>query len=176
MLSGTMVFKRYLRIGTFLLVCCCGSQSHSEVPDLPSKNVLEIPDADPRPAPTMIGRSWTPEQQQVMNDLKNRLTDRICDIVDDVLKPYALAHMGFAFVQWSVHVNFWLDRAGRTTRVTFDGTSTRQDLDRSLLSSMQRIDLKREIPSWLPMPVRSRMGRSDNISIGGCRLKSLRST
>ena len=98
----------------------------------------------------MIGKSWTPEQQQLMNDLKNRLTDRICDIADDVLKPYALAHMGFGIVEWSVHMNFWLDRAGRTTRVTFDGTSTKQDLDRSLLSSMQRIDLKREIPSWRP--------------------------
>lgn len=67
------MFKRYLKIGAFLLVCCCGSQSHSEVPDLPPKNVLEIPDADPWPTPTMIGKSWTPEQQQLMNDLKNRL-------------------------------------------------------------------------------------------------------
>lgn len=37
------MFKRYLEIGAFLLVCCCGSQSRSEVPDLPPKTVLEIP-------------------------------------------------------------------------------------------------------------------------------------
>lgn len=171
-----MVFKRYLKIGTFLLVCCCGSQSHSEVPDLPPKNVLEIPNADPRPAPTMIGKSWTPEQQQLMNDLKNRLTDRICDVVDDVLKPYALADVGFRFVEWSVHMDFWLDRAGRATRVTFDGTSTRQDLDQLLLSSMRSLDLKREIPSWLPMPVHTRIGHSKTNLIGRCRLKYLRST
>ena len=83
-----MEFKRYLKISALLLVCCCGGQSHSEAPDLPPKNVLEVPDADPRPAPTMIGKSWTPAQQQLMNDLKNRLADRICDVADDVLKPY----------------------------------------------------------------------------------------
>ncbi len=124
----------------------------------------------------MIGKSWTPEQQQLMNDLRNRLIDRICDVVDDVLKPYALADAGFKRVEWSVHRSFWLDRAGRAARVTFDGTSTRQDLDQSLLSSMQRIDLKRDIPSWLPMPVHMRIGRSKKILIGGCRLKYLRST
>lgn len=171
-----MVFKHYLKIGAFLLVCCCGNQSHSEVPDQPPKSVLEIPDADPRPAPIMIGKSWTPEQQQLMNELKNRLTDRICDVVDDVLKPYALADVGFRRVEWSVHMNFWFNRAGRATRVIFDGTSTRQDLDRSLLSSMQRIDLKRDIPSWLPMPVRTRIGHSKTNFIGSCRLKYLRST
>lgn len=124
----------------------------------------------------MIGKSWTPGQQQLMNDLKNRLIDRVCDVVDDVLKPYALADAGFRRVEWSVHMSFWLDRAGRAARVTFDGTSTRQDLDQSLLSSMQRIDLKRDIPSWLPMPVHMRIGRSKKIVIGGCRLKYLRST
>lgn len=169
------MFKRYLKIGAILLACCCGSRSHSAESDLPPKNVLEIPDADARPASTMIGKSWTAEQQQLMNELKNRLTDRICDVADDVVKPFALADASFRSVEWSVHVDFWLDRAGRATRVTFDGSSTREDLDRSLLSSMQRIDLKREIPSWLPMPMRTRIGHSKKNLIGACRLKHLRS-
>lgn len=170
------MFERCLPIGALLLVCCCSSQSHSETPDLPPKNVLEAPDAPPGAAPAMIGKSWTPAQQQVMNDLKNRLTDRLCDVADDAWTPYFQANPSFSFVEWSVHVNFWLDRAGRVTRVALDGTSTRQDFDRLLLSSMQRFDLKREIPAWLPMPVRSRLGRSRENVIGGCRLKHLRST
>lgn len=169
------MFKHYLKIGAFLLACCCGSQSHSEVLDLPAKNVLEVPEAKPLPAPTMIGKSWTPAQQQLMNDMKNRLTDRICDVVDDVLRPYVLADVGFRHVEWSVHMNFELDSAGRATRVAFDGTTTRQDLDRLLLSSMQRINLKREIPSWLPMPMRTRIGQSKKNLIGACRSKHLRS-
>ena len=174
------MFKRCLKIVALLLVCCCGSQSRSEMSDLPPKNVLENPDADPqtassKPASIMIGRSWTPEQEQLINDLKNRLTDRICDVVDDVLKPYATANVGFMFAEWSLRMKFWFDHAGRATRVTFDGTTTRQDLDRSLLSSMHRIDIKREIPSWLPLPVQVRIGHSKTHPVGACRLKHLRS-
>jgi hypothetical protein len=157
------MFTRYLKIGAFLLVCCCGSQAHSEVPNLPPQNLLEAPKADPQTAPAR------------MNDVKNRLTDRICDVVDDVLKPYRLTDVSFRLVKWSVHVNFWFDHAGRTTNVTFDGTSTRQDLDQSLLSSMRRIDLKLEMPSWLSMPLRTLIGTSSKNPFG-CGLKSLRST
>lgn len=171
------MFRRYFGIGAFLLVCCCASPSRSELSDLPPKNVLEAPGAaDPQASPTTIGKSWTPEQQQLMKDVTTRLTDRMCDVVDDVLKPYMLANVGFALAEWSMPINLWFDPAGRATRVTFEGTSTRPALDQLLLSSIQRIHLKHEIPSWLPMPVRTRLGRSNKIHIGGCRLKSLRST
>jgi hypothetical protein len=172
-----VAFERYFKVGAFLLVCCCASQSHSEVSDLPPKDVLEAQDVDRHASPTTIGKSWTSAQQQQINDLKNRLIDRFCDVVvDDVLKPYVRANMGFRFVEWSMHVNFWFDHAGRATRVTFDGTSTRQALDQSLLSAMQHIDLKREVPSWLPMPIKMQTGHLKKNLIGACRLKSLRST
>lgn len=169
------MFRRYFKISAFLLLCCCGSQSRSEVPDIPPNNVLEIPGADPRPASIMIGKNWTPEQRQRINDVKSRLIDRICDVVDDVLKPYARANFGFRVVEWSVKIDFWFDHAGRATRVTFDGTSTREALDQSLLTSMQRIDLKQEIPPWLPMPVHLQFGHPRKNLMGGCRLKYLRS-
>jgi TonB family protein len=147
----------------------------SEAPDLPPKDVLKVPEANPEAAATVIGKSWTPAQQQIMTDVTNRMSDRMCDVVDEVLKPYWLADASIRRVEWSVRISFWFDPAGRATRVTFDGSTTKQDLDRSLLSSMQRFDLKRDIPSWLPMPVKTAIGHKKNNMIGGCRLKHLRS-
>jgi hypothetical protein len=168
------MLRRCLWVIAFVPLFACAGQAGSEAPDLPPKSVFEVPGAAPA-TPGTIGKNWTSAQRQLKIDLDNRLADRLCDVVDDVLKPYVMSHRAFVVAEWSMEFRLWFSPAGRATRVTFDGTSTRQDLDQLLLSAMRSVDIKKEIPSWLPMPVQTRLGASRKNVIGSCRLKHLRS-